>query len=78
MLHIGQPPASSKRIAVLPERRLADKEGELHTLSQWVQHEYVMLDDVKCEQLLGFHISKALPLQFRKLFLLAQAAFLRK
>lgn len=33
----------------LPERKLDDKEGKLHMISQWVQHEYVMLDDVKCE-----------------------------
>lgn len=35
--------------ATLPERRLADTEGKLHRLSKWVQHEYVTLDDVKCE-----------------------------
>ncbi|KAM9652379.1 protein phosphatase 1 regulatory subunit 36-like [Morphnus guianensis] len=35
--------------ATLPERRLADKEGKLHRLSKWLQHEYVTLDDVKCE-----------------------------
>ncbi|KAM9290097.1 LOW QUALITY PROTEIN: protein phosphatase 1 regulatory subunit 36 [Cariama cristata] len=33
----------------LPERRLADKEGKLHRLSKWLQHEYMTLDDVKCE-----------------------------
>lgn len=34
---------------MLPERRLADKGGKLHGLSMWVQHEYMTLDDVKCE-----------------------------
>ncbi|NXJ00034.1 PPR36 phosphatase, partial [Psophia crepitans] len=38
--------------AALPERRLADKEGKLHRLSKWVQHEYVTLDDVKYAALL--------------------------
>ncbi|XP_050753889.1 protein phosphatase 1 regulatory subunit 36, partial [Gymnogyps californianus] len=38
--------------ATLPERRLADKEGKLHRLSKWVQHEYVTLDDVKYAALL--------------------------
>ncbi|XP_057272098.1 protein phosphatase 1 regulatory subunit 36 isoform X1 [Pezoporus wallicus] len=36
----------------LPERKLADKEGKLHMISQWVQHEYVTLDDVKYAALL--------------------------
>ncbi|KFQ74881.1 Protein phosphatase 1 regulatory subunit 36, partial [Phoenicopterus ruber ruber] len=36
----------------LPERRLADKEGKLHRLSKWMQHEYVTLDDVKYAALL--------------------------
>ncbi|NXW14364.1 PPR36 phosphatase, partial [Circaetus pectoralis] len=38
--------------ATLPERRLADKEGKLHRLSKWLQHEYVTLDDVKYAALL--------------------------
>ncbi|NXK78168.1 PPR36 phosphatase, partial [Amazona guildingii] len=36
----------------LPERKLVDKEGKLHMISQWVQHEYVTLDDVKYAALL--------------------------
>ncbi|KFV60111.1 Protein phosphatase 1 regulatory subunit 36, partial [Tyto alba] len=38
--------------ATLPERRLADKEGKLHKLSKWIQHDYVTLDDVKYAALL--------------------------
>ncbi|KFQ43689.1 Protein phosphatase 1 regulatory subunit 36, partial [Nestor notabilis] len=45
---IFQDDCSSK----LPERKLADKEGKLHMISQWVQHEYVTLDDVKYAALL--------------------------
>ncbi|XP_065541860.1 protein phosphatase 1 regulatory subunit 36 [Lathamus discolor] len=36
----------------LPESKLADKDGKLHMISQWVQHEYVTLDDVKYAALL--------------------------
>ncbi|KAM9013878.1 protein phosphatase 1 regulatory subunit 36 [Ara ararauna] len=36
----------------LPERKLVDKEGKLHMISEWVQHEYVTLDDVKYAALL--------------------------
>ncbi|KAM9557291.1 protein phosphatase 1 regulatory subunit 36 [Guaruba guarouba] len=36
----------------LPERKLVDKEGKLHMISQWVKHEYVTLDDVKYAALL--------------------------
>lgn len=35
--------------AKLPEKKLDDKEEKIHKLSKWVQHEYVTLDDVKCE-----------------------------
>ncbi|KAM4665684.1 protein phosphatase 1 regulatory subunit 36 isoform 2-T5 [Amazona ochrocephala] len=45
---IFQDDCSSK----LPERKLVDKEGKLHMISQWVQHEYVTLDDVKYAALL--------------------------
>ncbi|XP_061232489.1 protein phosphatase 1 regulatory subunit 36 [Neopsephotus bourkii] len=45
---IFQDDCSSK----LPERKLADKEGKLHMISQWAQHEYVMLDDVRYAALL--------------------------
>ncbi|NXS51819.1 PPR36 phosphatase, partial [Brachypteracias leptosomus] len=38
--------------AMLPERRLDDKEEKWHRLSKWVQHEYVTLDDVKYAALL--------------------------
>lgn len=34
---------------MLSERSLADEEEKLHRLSKWLQHEYVTLDDVKCE-----------------------------
>ncbi|XP_074885762.1 protein phosphatase 1 regulatory subunit 36 isoform X5 [Buteo buteo] len=48
--------------ATLPERRLADKEGKLHRLSKWLQHEYVMLDDVKYAALLLKEANKSHPM----------------
>ncbi|KFZ51849.1 Protein phosphatase 1 regulatory subunit 36, partial [Antrostomus carolinensis] len=38
--------------ATLPERRLTDREGKLHRGAEWLQHEYVTLDDVKHAALL--------------------------
>lgn len=35
--------------ATLPEKRVADREEKLYMLSKWEPHEYVTLDDVKCE-----------------------------
>lgn len=35
--------------ATVPEKRLADNEEKIHKLSKWIKHEYVTLDDVKCE-----------------------------
>lgn len=38
-----------ERSATLPEKRLAGNEEKIHMLAKWIKHEYVTLDDVKCE-----------------------------
>ncbi|NXI37816.1 PPR36 phosphatase, partial [Galbula dea] len=38
--------------AMLPEKKLDEKEERLHRLPKWLQHEYVILDDVKYAALL--------------------------